>query len=194
MTQDWGCIVSSTPPRPLTHYLFWISPTRTSLRATRGLQGAPRGLSDRESHTCVVQDTSRKAKQASPVPFPPCSLWKLKGALVLQAQDCGRERVEPQPAYNSLWGTPVRTSLSKSLDSSTQEERLGSSQDPQPITKSVLARAADSQALQTTQPHNVLNRKRTQRAITLASLILAIGLLLSECQPCWVLCLTSEAW
>lgn len=108
MTQ-WGSVNSLHHPSHASDHLprgfvLW------GLRVIRGLQRAPGGLSDGESHICGAQDTSLRAKQSGTVPSPlPTWLWKLKGSCVLTV--AGRSKAQPQPACSTLGGTPVHRSL-----------------------------------------------------------------------------------
>lgn len=99
-----------------------------------------------------------KAAKPCALPFPQTSAKAERGSRIPR-----EDKAKFQPACDTLCETPVHTSHPLQVPRSQPlEERLGSSQDPQPVFRSALAQVMDSQAPQTTQPYSILTRKCAQ--------------------------------
>lgn len=193
MTQGGSVNSLHHPLMPLTISLLGLS--YGDLRVIRGLQRGPGGLRDGESHICGAQDISLRAKQSGTVPSPlPRWLWKLKGSCVARVAE--RSEAQPQPACSTLSGTPVHSSLTLQVPRSQRSGSKAGIFPGSPAHSQISTCSRYTARLPTllshisSSPESVL-REGPEDWLPLLS---AIDLILLECTPCCILCLTSEAW
>lgn len=190
MTQGRSVNSLHHPLTPLTISLLGLS--YGDISVIRGLQRAPGGLSDGESHICRAQDISLRAKQLGTVPLPSAQMVAWKSFHGSQRRE-GSE-AQPQPACSTLGGTPVHSSLTlQASDLSTSgKEGWDLPRIPSPSSDQHFCSCLLRQAPRTTQPYIVLTRKCAQGRPADIPLPSAIDLILPECTPFVFLCLTSE--